>query len=72
MEGVLKYLMENYHILGILLIVTVIAIKLFLTTRQARKFMHQAAEGHKIDDIIERLDRIEKHLNDMSAGKVPE
>ncbi len=65
MEGVLRYLMQNYHILGILLIVTIIAIKLFMTTRQAKKMLLNAQSGTKLDGIVERLDRIEKRLDAM-------
>lgn len=68
MEGVFKYLLQNYHILGILLIVTVIAIKLFMTTRQAKKLLDRVKEGPKLDDIAARLARIEKLL-ETSAEK---
>ncbi len=62
MDGFMKYLLQNYHILGILLIVTIIAIKLFMTTRQAKKMLAGARDNSKIDNIITRLDRIERML----------
>ncbi len=63
-HAIIQYLLKNYHILGILLIVTVIAVKLFLTTRQAKKFLSKYEEKPKLDEIIKRLDRMEKILTE--------
>ncbi len=68
MEGVLKYLMANYHILGVLLIVIIIAVKLFMTTKQAKKMLLESKQKSKTDEIIARLERIEQALAKQQQG----
>lgn len=68
MEGVLKYLMQNYHVLGILVIVTIIAIKIFMASRQARKVMERVQEGPKLDELVTQLDRIERLLKEQGGS----
>ncbi len=63
MDGVLKYLMQNYHVLGTLLIVTIVAIKIFATTKQAKKAIREASVASKTDEILHRLEKIEQKLN---------
>ncbi len=62
MSGVFRYLLDHYHVLGILLIVTVIAVKLFMSTHRARKMLSRFQECPKVDEITARLDRIEQLL----------
>ncbi|MDR2886354.1 MAG: hypothetical protein LBU95_06205 [Rikenellaceae bacterium] len=64
MEGVLRYLMQNYHIPGVLVIVTIIAIKLFMTTRHAKKAILNSDTAGRLDDIKARLERIEELLGE--------
>lgn len=64
MEGFVKYVMQHYHSLGILLVVIIIAVKLFVTTRKAKEMLDNSKQRSKINDIIARLERIEQKLPD--------
>ncbi len=64
MHPVFEYLMKNYHILGILLIVTVIAVKLFMSTSRAKKMLASSLRNDRLDEIIKRLDAIDKKLSE--------